>query len=208
MPLFVQESSGRAVVSKRVAIIQGHPDPTGSHFCNALADAYASGARGEGHEVRMVDVARLDFSLLRTQDQFRNEAPCADIKDAQDTIQWADHLVFCYPLWLGTLPALLKGFLEQAFREGFAMKVRDDGHGWTQLLKGKSARIVVTMGMPAVMYRVFFGSHGLKSLERSILAFAGIAPIRVNLIGRVDSRSQESRGRWLVRMQTLGRAAR
>ena len=193
---------------RRIAIIQGHPDPVGSHYCNALVDAYAAGARGEGHEVRMIDVARLDFSLLRTQEQFKNETPCEDIRDAQDAIRWADHVVFCYPLWLGTLPALLKGFLEQVFREGFAMKMRPDGHGWTRLLKGKSARVVVTMGMPALMYRVFFGSHGLKSLERSILSFAGIAPIRASLIGLVDSRSQESRGRWLIRMQTFGRHAR
>src|SRR5262249_17355487 len=161
----------------------------------ALTDAYAAGARGEGHEVRIVDVARLNFSLLRTQEQFQHEAPCQDIRDAQETIRWADHIVFCYPLWLGTLPALLKGFLEQAFREGLGRKMGEDGRGWTRLLGGKSARIVVTMGMPALMYRIFFGSHGLKSLERSILQFAGIGPIRVSLIGLVDSRSQESRGR-------------
>ena len=195
-------------MSRRIAIIQGHPDPRGIHFCNALKDAYAAGARGEGHDVRMIDVARLSFSLLRTQEQFRDEEPCEDIREAQDAIRWADHIVLCYPLWLGTLPALLKGFLEQVFREGFAMKTRADGNGWARLLKGKSARIVVTMGMPAVMYRLFFGSHGLKSLERSILAFAGIAPIRANLIGLVDHRSQESRGRWLIRMQALGRRAR
>jgi putative NADPH-quinone reductase len=156
----------------------------------------------------MIDVARLDFPLLRTQEQFRNEAPPPDIKDGQETIRWADHIVLCYPLRLGTLPALLKGFLEQAFRDGFAMKMREDGRGWTRLLKGKSARIVVTMGMPALVYRIFFGSHGLKSLERGILSFAGIAPIRASLIGLVDTRSQESRARWLVRMQTLGREVR
>jgi len=88
------------------------------------------------------------------------------------------------------------------------MKTNADGRSWTRLLKGKSARIIVTMGMPALMYRIFFGSHGLKSLERSILAFAGISPIGASLIGLVDSRSQESRGRWLIRMQTLGRQAR
>jgi len=195
-------------MSKRVAIIQGHPDPSGSHFCNALADAYAAGARGEGHEVRMVDVARLDFHLLRTQEQFRNETPCNDIRDAQETIRWADHIVFCFPLWLGSLPALLKGFLEQAFREGFAMKMRPDGRGWARLLKGKSARIVITMGMPALVYRLAFGAHGLKSMERSILSFAGIAPVRESLIGMVETRSTGYRARWLMRMQSLGRKAR
>lgn len=120
----------------------------------------------------------------------------------------ANHLVFIYPLWLGTLPALLKGFLEQVFRDGFAVRFAAAGRGWTRLLKGKSARIVVTMGMPALIYRVYFGAHGLKSLERSVLAFAGIGPIRESLIGRVESRGTESRGRRLIKMQTLGRAAR
>jgi putative NADPH-quinone reductase len=195
-------------VTKRVAIIQGHPDASGSHFCNALADAYAPGARGAGHEVRMIDVARLDFGLLRTQEEFHSAAPPESIRDAQETIQWADHLVFCYPLWLGTLPALLKGFLEQTFREGFAMQFAPNGRGWKRLLKGKSARIVVTMGMPALIYRWYFGAHGLKSLERGILAFAGIGPIRESLIGLVESRGTRYRGHWLIRMQALGHDAR
>lgn len=195
-------------MNKRIAIIQGHPDTRDSHYCHALAEAYASGARGEGHEVLFVNVAQLEFPLLRTQEQFRNESPPAEIRDAQSTIRWADHLVFFYPLWLGTLPALLKGFLEQTFREGFGVKFASDGRSWKRLLKGKSARIVVTMGMPAMIYRVYFGAHGLKSLERSILSFAGVGPIRESLIGTVDQRTTESRGRWLIKMQSLGRAAR
>jgi putative NADPH-quinone reductase len=197
-----------SIAPKRVAVIHGHPDATGSHFCNALADAYAAGARGAGHQVRILDVARMDFALLRNQAEFRDGAVPDSIRDAQDTILWADHLMLCYPLWLGTLPALLKGFFEQTFREGFAMKVREDGRGWRKLLKGKSARIVVTMGMPASIYRWYFGAHGLKSLERSVLAFAGISPIRASLIGGVEARSTEYRGRWLIRMQELGGAAR
>jgi putative NADPH-quinone reductase len=197
-----------AIVTKRIAIIQGHPDVRGTHYCHALAEAYASGARGEGHEVLFIDVAQLEFPLLRTQEQFRSDSLPNSIRDAQSTIRWADHLVFFYPLWLGTLPALLKGFLEQTFRDGFGVQFEANGRAWKRLLKGKSARIVVTMGMPAMIYRLYFGAHGLKSLERSILAFAGIGPIRENLIGRVDARTTESRGRWLIRMQSLGRAGR
>ena len=195
-------------MKKHIAIIQGHPDTRGSHYCHALAEAYASGARGEEHEVLFVDVAQLEFPLLRTQEQFRSESPPDCIRDAQSIIRWADHLVIVYPLWLGTLPALLKGFLEQTFRDGFAVQFATNGRGWKRLLKGKSARIVVTMGMPAMIYRLYFGAHGLKSLERSILAFAGVGPIRESLIGMVDSRTTESRGRWLIRMQSLGRDAR
>lgn len=207
------KSSRRARVSiggvkKRIVIIQGHPDEQGTHFCNALAEAYASGARGEGHEVEMIEVARLDFGLIRTMQQFRDGAPPLSIQEAQDVIRKADHLVFFFPLWLGAAPALLKGFLEQTFRDGFAMQVATKGRGWGRMLRGKSARIVVTMGMPAFVYRWYFGAHGLKSLERSILGFAGVGPIRESLIGRVEDRSVTSRGRWLIRMQALGRAGR
>ena len=76
-----------------------------------------------------------------------------------------------YPPWLGMMPALLKGFFEQAVRPGFAFKTGD--RSWGSLLKGRSARIVITTGMPALIYRWYFGAHGLKCLERSILRFVG-----------------------------------
>ena len=195
-------------MGKRVAIIQGHPDPAGNRFCHALANAYATGAREGGHEVRQIDVARLAFPVLRTQEDFEHGTPVDSIREAQQTIAWAEHLVICYPLWLGTLPALLKAFFEQTFRYGFAMQTGQGGKMWKKLLKGKSARIVVTMGMPAFFYRWYFGAHGLKSLERSILSLAGIRPIRESLIGLVGGRGNEYRGRWLAKIQALGRKAR
>src|SRR3546814_10287671 len=77
---------------------------------------------------------------------------------------WADHLVILYPLWLGDVPALLKGFLEQILRPGFAIDEGSTGMS-AKLLTGRSARIIVTMGMPAPIYRLFFRAHSLKSLE-------------------------------------------
>jgi putative NADPH-quinone reductase len=111
-----------------------------------------------------------------------------------------------YPLWLGTMPALLKAFFEQIFRPGFAFSL--GGKAWSRPLKGKSARIVVTMGMPALVYRWYFGAHGLKSLERSILGFCGIRPIRENLFGMIEAASPAKCDRWLEAMRRLGSAAR
>ena len=73
---------------------------------------------------------------------------------------------------------LLKAFLEQALRPGFAFD--ESSRMPRKLLKGRSARIVVTMGMPAFVYRWYFGAHGLRSLERNILGFCGIRPIRAS----------------------------
>lgn len=195
-------------MSRHITIIQGHPDPAGSRLCHQLADAYAAGAGAAGHSVRRIEVAMLDFPLLRTAQDFETGTPAPDIGTAQDAIRWAEHVVIVYPLWLGSLPALLKGFLEQTFRPGFAMEQKSAG--WPRkLLKGRSARIVVTMGMPAFVYRWYFGAHGLKNLERNILGFAGFHPVRRLLIGMVDTLGEANkRERWLERMKALGRAGR
>ena len=52
-----------------------------------------------------------------------------------------------------------------------------------KLFKGKSARIVVTMGMPGLFYRWYYCAHSLKSFERNVLRFCGVGPIRTSLIG-------------------------
>ena len=191
----------------RITIIQGHPDPAGGHLCHALADAYASGAAEAGHEVRRIEVARLEMPLLRTKAAFETGAPPPDARAAQEAITWAQHLVIVYPLWLGTMPALLKTFLEQTFRPGFAFESKPNGR-WTKRLKGRSARIVVTMGMPALAYRWYFGAHSLKSLERNILSFCGIRPIRENLFGMVEAAGDAKRRQWLELMRGHGRGAR
>jgi putative NADPH-quinone reductase len=113
---------------------------------------------------------RLEFLLLRTQAEFETGAPPGDIRATQEAIGWAEQVVIVYPLWLGAMPALLKGFLEQALRPGFAFELKPKGL-WVRRLKGRSARIVVTMGMPAFFYRWYFGAHSLKSLQRNILPF-------------------------------------
>jgi putative NADPH-quinone reductase len=190
-------------MTRRIAIIQGHPDPAGHHLLHALADAYAEGAKAGGHEVRSIEVAALDFPLLRTQEEFETGAlppalvgPCGDLR-------WAEHWVFLFPLWHGTMPALLKGFLEHVFRPGFAMDIRESGLP-RKLLAGRSARIVVTMGMPVLVYRWYFGAYGLRGFERSILSFAGIKPIRESLYGLTGA-DERKRARWIEDMRRHGR---
>jgi putative NADPH-quinone reductase len=188
-------------MGKRIAVIVGHPDPRPGRFCRALAEAYAEGAKRGGHELRAVDVAKIDFPVLRTKDDWDRGALPETLREAQGAVGWAEHIVLLFPLWHGTMPALLKAFLEQVFRPGFA--VGDSGAPWKRRLSGRSARIVVTMGMPAFVYRWYFGAHGLKGLERNILAFCGIGPIRETLIGTVEGKP-EAREKWLAKMRELG----
>ena len=186
-----------------ILIIDGDPDPDRGRFVHALADAYAAGAAATGHDVRRVELATLDFPLLRSRADWTDGEPAAAILRAQRDIEWANHLVFLYPLWLGDMPALLKGFLEQVARPGFALA---EGRMPKPLLTGRSARLVVTMGMPAFFYRFYYGAHSVKSFERNILKLAGIKPVEHMLIGNVEG-DAEARERSLDTMLNLGMAA-
>jgi putative NADPH-quinone reductase len=190
-------------MAKNIVIIQGHPDSGRNHFCHALADAYAKAAQAAGHAVHRVEVAELQFPILRTKSEFEHGPVPPIIEPVQQAIMAADHLLIIFPLWMGEMPALLKAFCEHIFRPGFAFQYRD--HGFPiKRLKGKSARIVVTMGMPALIYRWYLGAHGLKNLKRNILAFCGIGPIRDNLFGMVEGASDQTRRRWMKMMHSLG----
>lgn len=193
-------------MARNVLILNGHPDPESKGLCHALADAYAAGACEAGHAVRRLNVATLDFDLVRSQAEFEKGIPPTDIASAQNAILWANHLVVIFPLWLGDMPALLKAFFEQALRPGFAFVDRPNGFPVPQL-KGRSARIIVTMGMPAIIYRWYFGAHGLRNLERNVLRFTGFAPVRDTLLGGVATRGREALRRSLEAVKALGRRA-
>lgn len=189
---------------RRILVIDGHPDPAGDHYCHALSAAYADGARSAGHTVDLLRIAELDFPVLRSPEEWLHGSPPPAIAAAQQRIGAAEHLVIIYPLWLGDVPALLKAFLEQVLRPGFALDQADKGFP-RKLLAGRSARVIVTMGMPGIAYRLYYRAHSLKSLERNILRFVGVAPVETTVIGGVgDIATRED---WLERMRHLGENA-
>lgn len=185
----------------KICIIQGHPQSDEGHFCHALAKAYKDGATNANHEVHTIDIATLKFDLLRDPAESK-KIPSGDIHTAQMKIKMADHLVIIYPLWLGTMPALMKAFFERLACGEFMLAQSEKG--WPiQKLKGKSARVVVTMGMPAVAYKLVFGAHGVRGFENMTLGMSGIGPIKETLIGAVES-SVKARKAWLEKMNKWG----
>ncbi len=193
-------------MSRTILIVEGHPDSDPARLCRRLADAYAAAAAGAGHRVLRVDVASIGFDWLRSKEEFENERMPEALQPAWDAIVACEHIVFVFPLWLGTMPALLKAFLEQVMRPGYAFHYRDDRSAAPiKVLKGKSARLVVTMGMPALAYRLWFLGHGLAGMRRNILNFAGVGPVRQTLIGTVGTADAAKYARWTGMMAEFGR---
>ncbi len=192
-------------MSKRILTIQGHPDASEPHLCHALATSYNVGAQSAGHSVKHVNVAELDFPILRSEKDFVSGSVPASLKPIQKDLVWAEHLVIFFPLWAGDMPALLKGFFEQLIRPSFSgehVSFFDK-----KILSGRSARVVVTMGMPAIIYRYYFRAHSIKSLERNLLGIVGIAPVHETLVGLADNLKPADATKWLTKLKRLGERA-
>lgn len=192
----------------RILILQGHPDPEPSRFGRALSAAYAEGAHQAGHELRSFDLGTIDVPLLRTASEWEQGVPPPALLPLQESLLWCQHLLLCYPMWLGDLPAHTKAALEHVLRPGVTAPGGDRGPGELKPLTGRSAHVVVTMGMPGFVYRWFYRSHSLKSLERNVLRFVGFGPVRHTLVGLVARPSPKAHARWIERMRQAGAAAR
>lgn len=189
-------------MAKHILIIDGHPDAA-PHLIHGLADAYARGAEAAGHQLRRIDLSAMDVPVLHSPATWRQPAS-GKIAEAQRDIRWADHLAIFYPLWLGDMPAVLKAFFEEVLRPGFAF---DEGArpGHSGRLQGRSAHVIVTMGMPVAWYRLVYRAHSVKSLERNILNFVGIKPVQHVLIGGVRDNWRDNDA-WFDEMFGLGEA--
>ena len=188
--------------AKKILIIQGHPDAESFNF--ALSEAYKKGALAAGAEVKEIIVADLQFNVsLQFGYRKRTELE-PDLIDAQEKIKWADHIVWVYPVWWGSIPAILKGFLDRVFLPGFAFQKRENSVWWDKLLINKSARIICTMDQPAWYYWLVFSEPSTKMMKKTTLEFCGIKPVRVTSIGPLRLSKEQFRTDWLKKVEQLG----
>lgn len=193
---------------KSILILNGHPDPSPERLCHALTDAYATGAESSGHIVKRFDIGALDIPFLSSTEAFEGGAVPLELEPVKSALLNADHLVIIYPLWLGMLPAKLKACLEQVIRPGVAISYDGENRFPRKLLKDKTARVIVTMGMPSVIYRLIMRSHSLRALKNNILKLCGIKPVRTVVFGMVEAASNAKRKKWIMTVHGWGKAAK
>jgi putative NADPH-quinone reductase len=188
----------------KVLVIKAHPKD--ESFCHALADAYVKGAKKAGHEVNVLNLNTLDLEPFLKYEHVDKLRLPAELVNVQQSIAGADSLVFAYPTWWATPPALLKLFIEVILLSGFAFKYHESkglAIGWDKLLKGKMARLIATMDGPPVYYRFYLGDPGFKMMN-DILRFCGIKPVRRSYFGSVKLSSQSTKDKWLKRAYQIG----
>lgn len=174
---------------KKILIILGHPDT--SSLNGAIADSYEKSAKAAKHKVKRLNLGELKFDPILHHGYNQIQKPEPDLLQAQKYIKWSNHIVFIYPTWWGTMPAVMKGFIDRAILPGFAFNYTGP-NTWRRHLKGRSARIITTMGGISVFYRLIC-SPGIKTLKYAFLLFCGISPNRVTIFGAIRKSTSSKR---------------
>ena len=187
----------------RIAVIVGHArTPT---YCEALGESYLRGAISGGHEAELFVTSKMNFDPTLHVGFERPQPLEPDMVKAHDAILAADHLVMVFPLWMGMLPSIFHGFLERLFQPEFVPGARQAK--FPKLLKGKSVLLIVTMGMPAFVYRFWFGAYALKTLKKNVLRLLGVTKVRFLVIGSVEGIGPDGRRKWLDAVHKRGTRA-
>lgn len=183
--------------NRKILLINGHPRK--DSYCNAIVSEYEKSAVQSGHSLQVLNLSELNFDLnLRSgYSRLDFESLEPDIQLSQKLIQEADHLVFVFPSWWASMPALLKGWIDRVFLPGFAFKYRKNSPLPEKLLLGKSASIFITMDAPSWYYWLWNGEPGVRILKRGTLEFCGVRPVKVKIFGPIRGSSESKRKQWL-----------
>lgn len=191
----------------RVLLILGHPRR--DSLCGTLAEAYRAGAVQAGVDLRTINLGDLSFERDVTVGSPEQQTLEPDLASAQRDLAWAEHLVFVYPTWWGTMPALLKSFLDRLVMPGVAFRFYGPGAAeWEGLWPDKSAQLITTMDTPPPVYRWLFKAPGIHAMRNATLGFCGVGPTRALVFGPVRTSDADKRAQWLEKTRRAGFALR
>jgi putative NADPH-quinone reductase len=191
---------------KKILLLNGHPDK--ESLCTQFAVSYVEGASAAGADCKLIHLTDLQFDL-NLQHGYRKRTELEpDLLAARQDILEAEHLVFVYPTWWGTYPALLKGFIDRVFLPRYAFQYRENSLLWDKLLSGRSARLIVTMDTPKWYYALMYRNPGHNSMKKGILEFCGIKPVHISTFSPVKTASEGRRKQWIAQVRKLGESMR
>lgn len=192
---------GVCVIVARIVVIVGHSKSPS--LCESLGEAYRRGAEVGGHAASLHATARMRFDPILRAGLDEPQLREPDLEAAHADMVAADHIVVIFPLWFGAMPAILKGFWDRIFQPEAVEPMRRGE--MIKPLRGKTARIIVTMSMPGTIFRWWYRAHVLAILRRHVIGFLGARRIRTTVFGLVGQSDPAKRQRWLAEIEELGR---
>ena len=148
----------------KILVINGHPDK--ESYCQAIFQTIVENIDSGRHELKVINLNEEDFDPVLRYGYRKWMEEDSFILRSQELIQWADHLIFVYPIWWSSMPSLMKGWIDRVFTPGIAYSANDQGSfiwnylrgkQFKKLLKGKTASIYATSMAPTWWYKIFSG---------------------------------------------------
>jgi NAD(P)H dehydrogenase (quinone) len=135
-----------------VYILFAHPSPEA--YSRRVLEAFTRGLDEAGHTYRVADLYAMGFKSEMVAGEYLREIgpdPCApvpdDVRAEQANVDWADALVFIYPLWWSDCPAKLKGWFDRVWTMGYAYFYDPAGERGTRI-RIQKALVITSAGHP------------------------------------------------------------
>ena len=170
---------------KHILIIVAHPKEESFSF--AMANTYKEVSEKRGDMVEMLDLYREEHQqAFFTFEDANTLVTDVSMQYYQDKIAKADELVFVFPYWWGSFPAILKNFFDWNLSKGFAFEyVNSRPKG---LLTDKTVKIFTTTGAPKFIYTLTGANRRLKNMiKEQIVEFCGMKLEGCHIFGSVDT---------------------
>lgn len=194
-----------------ILLVSAHDDPRS--LVGALQNTALATLERAGHKVLVTDLYAAGFNPVASSLDFKtkpgvranymfeqqrsintNSSFSPDIQSEMNKVSQADLIIFHFPLWWGSVPAILKGWFDRIFAMGFAWNA--DARYNNGLLRGKRALLVAAAGDPASyysaegMHRASVEQH-LYPLAHNTLAFCGLDVLKSVVILNTTAASEE-----------------
>lgn len=188
----------------KILVIYCHP--TKNSFNGAILEKFLKNLNSS-QEVQLLDLYQENFNpVLKFDAEHRRRDLQFDPETAKyrEQIAWADHLVFIFPIWWGSMPAMLKGFIDRVFATGFVYHF--EGRLPQPHLKGKTAAIITSHDTPQFYVKFFQQDYG-KLLEKQVLKLmAGIKTEKFLQISYLRGASEAKRRKFLDKVGKYARS--
>jgi len=175
---------------KNILIVVAHPKKESFSF--AMADTYKNNREAKGNNVEILDLYRDANQQPFFNYEDANALDCTDsMKYYQEKITDADEIVFVFPYWWGSFPAIMKNFFDWNLSKGFAFEyVNSRPKG---LLNGKTVKVFTTTGAPKFIYALTGANRRLKGMIKDqIVDFCGMKLDGCHIYGGVDTSSKNT----------------
>lgn len=154
-------------------IIYAHPKTEG--HCSTILKEIKTQLKQKYIKYEVLDLYKIKYNpILQEKEHYtaRGKFISKQNLNIQKKILETNNLIIIYPIWWGTMPAILKGFFDRILTPNFAYKFSPNGIP-IKLLKGKHAKIFITSGSPKWYFWLTLG-RAYKHIQKDILGFCGI----------------------------------